>query len=80
VIEALEKLGYKVWKLAQLGRPDLLTLSQSQQLALVEVKTKKAKHRETQDWETQGWPVVTLRTAEQVFSWHYGTPTRIATR
>lgn len=72
VIDALEVCGYAIWKLAQRRRPDLLVLSQARTLLLVEVKTGKAKHRDTQDWAAQGWPVVTLRTAEQVFAWHYG--------
>jgi hypothetical protein len=68
-----------VKKLAQRGIPDLAVCKDGV-IKFVEVKTGSAKHRDTQDWQAQGWPVATLRTAEDVFSWHYGRTVRIAKR
>lgn len=76
VIAALEACGWQVKKLAQKGIPDLM-VCKAGTVKLVEVKTGNGKHRETQDWDVQGWPVVTLRTTEQVFAWAIGETVRM---
>lgn len=71
VIDALERCGELVFKLAQKGLPDLLTVNvHTKRISLVEVKTKKGKLRETQSgWEEDGLPVSILRSAEEVWQW-----------
>ena len=63
-------------KLSGKGLPDLLVwlpryLShESGWPHLIECKTKKAKLRETQDWETLGLRVDVLRTADEALQWN----------
>jgi Holliday junction resolvase len=77
VITALVACGWQVEKLAQKGIPDLLAYK-GETVKLVEVKTGAGKLRKTQNFTERGLPVVVLRTAEDVFSWHLGQKVRIA--
>ena len=77
VIAALAACGWRVEKLAQKGIPDLLAFK-GDVVKLVEVKTGASKLRKTQNFTERGLPVVVLRCAEDVFSWHMGQQVRVA--
>jgi predicted NUDIX family NTP pyrophosphohydrolase len=67
VIDALEKCGWRVWKLAQRGVPDLLCFKGGR-MRLVEVKTCKGKLRQTQQWDAE-LKVAVLRSADEALDW-----------
>jgi Holliday junction resolvase len=67
VIDALEKCGWRVMKLAQRGIPDLLC-AKNGVVRLVEVKRPKGKLRSTQQWDAE-LDVAVLRSADDVIAW-----------
>lgn len=75
IIDVLEARGFMVRKMAQRGLPDLVVWWIAASGApspphFIECKTKKAKLRETQHWDTVGLKVDVLRTAEEAMQWN----------
>jgi Holliday junction resolvase len=64
VVSALRKVGAKVARVSAEGFPDLVCWYRGR-IFLLEVKTAKGRATEAQEQRTaDGWPVVTVRSAE----------------
>ena len=69
IVEALRKSGCLVFCLSSVGKgcPDLLVKLPCGQLLLIEVKSPKGKLTPDQErFQGQGWPVVILRSPDEV--------------
>ena len=72
IISALEACGFTVQQLSQKDVPDLL-IAKGGRLWLAEVKTGKAKLRPGQQRFVTKWPVIVLRSVEDVAQLCSGT-------
>lgn len=74
IVQALRKAGYRVAIISAVGGgvPDLLALRRDGTVALLEVKVKGGRVRESQERFAAEWPVAIVRSAEealQVMEW-----------